>query len=424
MTMFNTNKKSIFSICCLAAIGVSLLVSGVPWVDTANAEPAKDIKIAVVYPLSGALSRNGNLTLQGVKAAMQWVNDNGGIKSLGGAKLVPVVADSGSTVEGAANAMARVTSDPDIVMACGSWASSLTLGATEVTERLGIPHFSISSADALHERGFKWGFYVSPPMSVYGDLGLSNVIELAKNAGKVPKTAMIVGDNGASSKAFYESAKKYFQKVGIQVIGEETWPTGGLTDATPVMQKIKSLNPDIVPFSSLAISETQMCMMKRKELGVKAVFMYSGGYGADPSFREIGAEFLEGNVCYAAFFPHKLMPADWIARSLAQCKKEYSDEPWVGQELGFAWTMIPVMAEILEKAGSRDRETIRKVAKELNLHDVMATRAISKQGIAFDEKGRIAKEYQNIIVIQWQGGVPVTVYPPELALAKPLWDTK
>jgi branched-chain amino acid transport system substrate-binding protein len=261
-------------------------------------------------------------------------------------------------------------------------------------------------------------------MSVYGELGLSSVIQLAKNAGQVPKTAMIVGDNGASSKAFYESAKKYFQKVGIQVIGEETWPTGGLTDATPVMQKIKNLNPDIVPFSSLAISETQMCMMKRKELGVKAVFMYSGGYGADPSFREIGGEFLEGNVCYAAFFPHKLMPADWIKRSLAQCKKEYSDEPWVGQELGFAWTMVPVMAEILEKAGSRDRETIRKVAKALNLHDVTATRAISKQGIAFDENGRIAKEYQNIIVIQWQGGVPVTVYPPELALAKPLWGSK
>jgi branched-chain amino acid transport system substrate-binding protein len=388
------------------------------------AESVPDIKIAVVYPLSGALSRNGNLTVQGVKAAMQWVNDNGGIKSLGGAKLIPVIADSGSTVEGAANAMERVTSDPDIIMACGCWASSLTLGATEVTERLGIPHFSISSADALHERGFKWGFYVSPPMSVYGDLGLSNVIQLAKNAGNVPKTAMIVGDNGASSKAFYESAKKYFKKVGIQVVGEETWPTGSLTDATPVMQKIKSLNPDIVPFSSLAISETQMCMMKRKELGIKSVFMYSGGYGADPSFRQIGAEFLEGNVCYAAFFPHKLMPADWIKRSLAQCKKEYSEEPWVGQELGFAWTMVPVMAEVLEKAGSRDRGTIRKTAANLRIQNVLATRATPKQGIAFGERGRIRKEFQNIIVIQWQGGIPVTVYPAELALAEPLWITK
>ena len=416
-------RKSIVSV-YLVAVCACALIAGALCVTPAQAETVKEIKIAVVYPLSGALSRNGNLTVQGVKAAMQWVNDNGGIKSLGGAKLVPVIADSGSTVEGAANAMARVTSDSDIVMACGCWASSLTLGATEITERLGIPHFSISSADTLHNRGFKWGFYVSPPMSVYGDLGLSNVIKLAKDAGQEPKTAMTVGDNGASSKAFYESAKKYFDKVGIKLLGEETWPTGGLTDATPVMQKIKSLNPDIVAFSSLAISETQMCMMKRQELGVKSVFMYSGGYGADPSFRQIGGEFLEGNVCYAAFFPHKLMPEDWIQRSLAQCKKEYSDEPWVGQELGFAWTMVPVMAEILERAGTTDREKIREVAKSLEISNVPATAALAKQGIAFDETGRIAKPWQNILVIQWQGGVPVTVYPPELAVAKPLWDIK
>jgi branched-chain amino acid transport system substrate-binding protein len=383
-----------------------------------------DIKIAVVYPLSGALSRNGNLTLQGAKAAMQWVNDNGGIKSLGGAKLVPVVADSGSTVEGAANATARVCNDPDILMACGCWASSLTLAATEVTERIGIPHFSISSADELHQRGFKWGFYVSPPMSVYGDLGLSNVIELAQQSGGQTKTSMLVGDNGASSQTFYAAAKKYFSNNGVKILGEETWPTGGLTDASPVMQKIKSLNPDMVLFSSLAISETQMCMMKRKELGIKAPFLYSGGYGADPSFRQIGPEFLEGNICFAAFFPHKMMPKDWIDRSLAQCRKEYSDEPWVGQELGFTWTMVPIMAEALERAKSRKREAIREAASQLELENVMATRAIAKQGIAFDKTGRIDKKYQGIVVVQWQGGVPVTVYPPELALAKPTWLAK
>ena len=98
-----------------------------------------DIKIACVYPLSGAFSRNGNLKFQGVKAAMGWVNDRGGIKSLGGAKLVPVVADCASTVEGAASAMERLCRDPEIVMALGSWASSFTMSSTEVTERLGIP---------------------------------------------------------------------------------------------------------------------------------------------------------------------------------------------------------------------------------------------------------------------------------------------
>ena len=141
---------------------------------------APDIKIAVVYPLSGAFSRNGNLSVQGLKAAMGWVNDNGGIKSLGGAKLVPVVADCGSTVEGSASAMERVCRDREIVMAMGAWASSFTLSSTEVTERLGIPQFSISFADSLTERGFKWGFYTCPPYTTLSGIFLPKVVELAK----------------------------------------------------------------------------------------------------------------------------------------------------------------------------------------------------------------------------------------------------
>jgi branched-chain amino acid transport system substrate-binding protein len=95
----------------------------------------------------------------------------------------------------------------------------------------------------------------------------------------------------------------------------------------------------------------------------------------------------------------------------------------MGQELGFPWTMIPIMAQILERAGSRNRQTILKAGRELDIQNVPATRALPKQGITFDQNGRIAKKYQNLIVVQWQKGIPVTVYPPELALAKPVWET-
>lgn len=165
--------------------------------EEAIAAAVPDVKIAVAYPLSGALSRNGNLSVQGIKAAIGWVNDNGGIKSLGGAKLVSVIADTGSTLEGAASAMERVCRDPDIIMAVGSWASSLTLATTEVTQRLGIPHFSISFADSLSERGFKWGFYVCAPVSIHGEYGVGNVVRLAQSLGYPVKTAMIAGDNQA-----------------------------------------------------------------------------------------------------------------------------------------------------------------------------------------------------------------------------------
>jgi branched-chain amino acid transport system substrate-binding protein len=387
---------------------------------TALAQSAPDIKIAVVYPLSGAFSRNGNLTLQGAKAAMNWVNEQGGIKSLGGAKLVPVVADCGSTVEGASSAMERLSRDPDIVMAMGAWASSFTMSSTEVTERLGIPQFSVSFADSLHQRGFKYGFYPNSPYTTLTSIAVPQVLQLAKSAGKAIKTAMIVGNNQAASKSFYAACKEKLIPLGVEFIAEETWAIGSLTDATPVMQKVKTLNPDLVIYMGDALSEIQMVMMKKKELGIKVPFFCGGGWLGDPSLK-FGGEYLESWIALTPSFPHKLTPPEWIQGALAQCRKEYSDEQWVGQELSFAFTLVPIMAQVLEQAGTRDRKVIRDVAAKMDIHDVMATRHIPGQGMAFDETGRIAEKYRKALLIQWQGGKPVVIYPPELAEAKPVW---
>lgn len=390
----------------------------------AQAKAVKEIKVACVFPMSGALSRNGNLFAQSTKAAIGWVNDNGGIKSMGGAKLVPVIADAGGTVEGSATAMERVCRDPDIKVAQDGWASAFNMSSTEVTERLGIPQFNVGFADALHERGFKWGFYVVAPNSTQGEIGVKYLISLAKSFGQDIKTVMLVGDNQAGSRGYYNAAKKIYPMFNVKVIGEETWPMGTLTDATSVMQKVKTLDPDLVALSATAISEFQMCMMKRKELGIKIPFIGGGGYALDPSFRVIGKDALEGVGAFTPAFANKLTPKDWIQRSLAQCKKEYSDEPYMSQELGWAWATIPPIALVLEKAGSVNNEAIRNAALKLDVHDSIYTRYLSGQGLAFGPNGRIAMKYRNVMLAQWQDGTPQVIFPENLATAKPRWVFK
>ncbi len=423
--MRERNKKLISRLLILSLCSL-VLATFVYMADVAVAPSAAvpDIKIAVVDSLSGTLSRNGHLMVQGTKAAMGWVNDNGGIKSLGGAKLVPVVGDCGSAVEGAASTMDRICRDPDIIMAMGAWASSLTMATTEVTERLGIPHFSTCFFDKLHERGFKWGFYINPPSSVYGDLGVGKVVDLAKASGATINTAAIITDNMAASKGYCDAVKKYFTQAGIKLIGEEAFTMGTLTDATPIMQNIKRLNPDVVMFAPASIAECQLIFMKKLEMKVNIPFIGATGSHVDPQFRQIGGEALEGFITFSPVYPTKFTPPEWIKRTLDQCRKEYSDEPWVGQELSFGWAKIPVMAEVLERAGSRDRQAIREVARKLDLHDVIATRAYAKQGVAFDETGRIVKKYQDVMLVQWQSGIPRVIYPTELATAKPIWRKK
>src|SRR5208337_4041092 len=124
--------------------------------------------------------------------------------------------------------------------------------------------------------------------------------------------------------------------MGVQFIAEETWAIGTLTDATPVMAKVKQTNPDLVIYMGDALTEIQMCMMKKKELRIRVPFFCGGGWLGDPSLKFAG-EYLESWIALTPSFPHKLTPPEWIERSLAQCRKEYSkDEAWVGQELSFA----------------------------------------------------------------------------------------
>ncbi len=97
--------------------------------------------------------------------------------------------------------------------------------------------------------------------------------------------------------------RKRFPAMGIKIVGEETWPMGGLPDATPVMQKVKAVNPDVVAFMSIGISDCQMVLMKKREFGVKIPFICNGAWVCDPNFQAIGAEVLEGTITLCALFP-------------------------------------------------------------------------------------------------------------------------
>src|SRR5438128_2113146 len=77
--------------------------------------------------------------------AIDDINNGGGIKSMGGAKLRLVTADAGDSTEKAKNAAQRfVASEPDMVGATGVWLSSFTLAVDEVTVRAEMPILTLS----------------------------------------------------------------------------------------------------------------------------------------------------------------------------------------------------------------------------------------------------------------------------------------
>ena len=162
-----------------AGIGAALLLAGgaarrMLWPGSASAQP-KEVEMALIAPLSGPWARQGFLERAGAEMAIADINQAGGIKALGGAKIKLVVADAGDTPEKAKDAPQRLVSQyPDLVAGEGAWLSSFTLAVTEVTERAHLPWLTLSYSDQITSRGFHYVFQSSLPRQRAGGAGVAD----------------------------------------------------------------------------------------------------------------------------------------------------------------------------------------------------------------------------------------------------------
>src|ERR1700761_2418431 len=163
-----------------AALGVGL--AALPAL-RARAQAAKEVKIAMLMPLSGPWARQGILEQMGARMAVDDVNNAGGIKSMGGAKLKLVEYDTQDTAEKAKDGAQRmVAQEPDLVGGFGCWLSTFTLAATEVTERAELPWLTLSYSDLITGRGYKYIFQSSPTNDVQAEAIVPMVVEMAEKA--------------------------------------------------------------------------------------------------------------------------------------------------------------------------------------------------------------------------------------------------
>src|SRR5262249_16366865 len=147
------------------------------------AQHPREVKIALVVPLSGAWARQGILEQMGAEMAIEDVNGSGGIKALGGAKIKLGLYDTGDSAEKAKKAAQRlIAQQPDVAGGTGCWLSTFTLAVTEVTERAELPWLTLSYSDAITGRGFKYIFQSSPTADAQATALLPRITDLATKA--------------------------------------------------------------------------------------------------------------------------------------------------------------------------------------------------------------------------------------------------
>ncbi|MBC7150660.1 MAG: ABC transporter substrate-binding protein [Rhizobium sp.] len=376
----------------------------------------KPIQIGLIAPTSGIYARPGTVMKMGAELAIKDVNDAGGISCLGGAPLELVTIDSGDTVEKATNAAQRMVAEyPELVGGTGAYLSSFTLAVSEVTERANLPLLTLSYSDQITGRGFKNIFQTSATAGVQAQLALPIILDLAEQqSGKRPKTVAIITDNTAASLSSVERMKAgLLADVGLEVVLEQVF-TPPLADATSLVQQVRQKRPDLLFFLPTVISDSKLILEKKKEFRLDVPVISFGIAIAEPEvLNTMQADMLEGVMSAVA---------NWGAKGQEDLIKRLKDvygEPWMTQNAISTYGDIWLFKAALEKSCSRDRAALGDALRSL---DAGPAKYYPGGTLSFDDKGR--REGASLTVIQWQNGVPVTVFPEDLALAKPVWPGK
>ena len=384
-------------------------VLAMPYLSRSARGQVSEVNVGVIVPLSGANAQFGVNSRNGIELAADQINANGGIKSLGGAKINLIVADSTSTPTTAATVGQRLITQNNVVAILGAYASSLTLALSEATERRGIPLLTMSFSDQITGRGFKYVFQVISKASTIGAAQLEGTMEIAQGAGqKLDRIAIMYEDTAygtSQAKGLRETAAKH----NIEVVMDDAYPLG-ITDVTPLINKLRATNAQAVFPCSYLNDGLQIIRSMRQQNITLPVIGGAGGY-VIPDFKKGLGEFAEGVLSVA--------PGNYdLAPELTNAFKERYGYFMVHEALEHA-VCLEVLAQALEKAGKADPEAVREALSTTRFEGGWCD-AMPGKAVDFDETGlnTLAKP----LMVQWRGEDLVTVWPSDLAKAKAVWS--
>jgi len=362
---------------------------------------ADPINIGALYPATGSMAQIGVGCVAAAKLAAEMVNDAGGIKSLGGAKLNLIISDVQSDTTVTRTETDRLITSNKLSAIHGCYASALTLIASEVAERAKVPIITGSSSDQLNKgRSFTFTPFARASQFAQAQLQMSRLVS------EKPKVA-VVFENTAFGTATSNGLKEQAPGEGVEIVMFEPY-SAGFTDASPLINKVKASGADAL-FAVSYLNDLILIVRAVKQIGLNvAINGGSGGFVIPDFYKNVGklAEGLEG----VAHWNHDM--SDAAQKVNAEYKKRTGD--FIFEYAGGLVAQTFMLADALERAGSADPVKVRDALSTLDVSSGYAAMAPGGK-VKFGPDGK--NVYGRPLGVQWQNGDLASVFPKEDARA-------
>ena len=125
--------------------------------------PVSEVKVGVILPFTGTSAFMGNTQYEGVKLAADYINENGGIKSLGGAKITLVKADSQGSADVGVTEAERLIAQENVSVLIGTYNSNVAAAVGPIAIKYKVPFQVINSvSDAILSDNSNYLFRANP----------------------------------------------------------------------------------------------------------------------------------------------------------------------------------------------------------------------------------------------------------------------
>lgn len=405
----------------LLAFAAVLFSAGTASAQTPAPAPAT-VSIGCVLPLSGGSASVGNQIKAGTQIAVDQINREGGIKSMGGAKLAVLFGDSQSKADIGVTETERLITRENVAALCGAFNSAVTFPATEVAERYKTPWVVLGAVkDEITERNFKYVFRINNKANYDAREQVDAIDLLAQESGKKPKTIALIYEGSDWGRSHAANVKKFAAERGYSVVLDEAAPPNQV-DFSNQLLKVRASRPDvlIVAFYTpdhLILSRQLMDQRLDIPFGVHSV----GGGTEDPAFYKAIAPRAVDYYFVQEDFQIDIVEATKDPAILDADKRSK-------ETLGYGLTAysaqglatIYVIRDALERAGSADREKLRDALAATDITSGPAL-AAGYQRIKFDAQGQ--NTFAHGVISENLGGKRRTVWPKDNRLpdTKPVW---
>jgi branched-chain amino acid transport system substrate-binding protein len=397
-----TPRRTAWSLILLGATALGLSLSSAAYA----ADPIKIGVIAEAQAIAGASIP------QAAQMAAEEINAKGGVD---GRKIEIVTYDNHSSSADSVRAFQRAVNEDKVNAVITSYISEVVLALEPWASRLKTLMITPGAASneitkAVHDNYEKnkytfHGYLTSAALA-------QSVCDAAKDLlvdGKKMKTAVIMSEDAAWTKPLDIGYQECLPKIGLKVLDHIRF-SPDTTDFTPIFNKIESSKPDVIITGISHVGVQPTVQWKNQQVPIPMFGISSQAtnstFGKDTNNAADGVLYQGVSGPGVAVTPKSVPFAE-------NFKKKFGNYPsYAGYT---SYDEVYMIADAVKRAGSTDSDKLVTAMEKTDWEGTIGRVQFYGKSDEFTHSIKYGKGLITGVMMQWQDGKQVSVWPKEVA---------